>query len=761
MLRRPGQGRSVAVTGARRQRERGQVLVIFAASMVLLVGLLAIVIDVTWYWTNSLKVQRAADAAALAGAVWLPDQPTKARNAAYAAATQDGYTTGGGVTVTANPDPARNIQLDTTISAPVPTFFMNLFGIRSLTATRNASAEYVLPVPMGSPLNYFGAFGTLRGGYIQTDTGWQYPTRTQTHYTAPAIPTPNTWTSPANAFVDESPDPVRNATTANVIDAQGFTRFRAENFDSVANFGLNLTITPNPYQFGEGGGLDVVVQASSSVAAGCQLQVEVTRNADAGPNPTTGTKWWGATTAKGNRPTLTTTPREYEFGGDVATGPADLDDWWLPAAEPDWSRGDFADGKFGVRVKALGAGACATATTTVDYIKVRLNYQESEPPIKGPNNESLAKQGVWAGILSQGADIQNGDFYSPDNSPEYRGTAYDYAIELQPGTTGGALYVFDPVFCDTDSGFGKGMGDTWYSGSNAVSTWYDLWDTRNTPYDTSDDIYITGSGDLFKNSRGSDESLGGSNVGGGITNCQRGTTNDKTTGAYWHNRWWRMATGLAGPTDTIPKVYRVRVTSTDPGSSSAQASTNALNNFSLFATVRGQACPSTPVDPDCPRIYGLGVMEAFAPLPANDTAKLYLSQISAAYAGKTIRVSLWDAGDTNMTADLSFLMPNGSTYTAAPFTYTATKVGSGSACYTTSGSGSSIRTNSGGVNRYGGCWLVFNIPIPDDYTASTPTGEPGPGWWKIQYTMGSGPGASDLTTWKTQIVGNPVHLVIP
>jgi hypothetical protein len=755
MVRRPEHDRKPAASKVRTTAQRGQMLVMFAAAMVLLVGLLAIVIDVTWYWTNSLKVQRAADAAALAGAVWLPDQPGKATTAALAAAKADGYVPGSGVTVTAVPDPARNIQLDTQISAPVPTFFMNLFGIRSLQATRRASAEYVLPVPMGSPLNYFGAFGTLRGGMIQTDTGWSYATRTQTHYTSPAVPTANGWTTPSKAFIDESPDPAENATAADTVAVQGFTRFRPENQDGLANFGLNQTITPNPYAFGEGGGIEIVVQASSSVA-GCQLQVEVTKNADAGPAATV---WWGATTANGNRPILTTTPREYEFGGDAATAATDVGDWWRPSTAGGWVRTDFADAKFGVRIKALGAGACLTATTSVDYIKVRLNYQESEPPIKGPNNESLAKQGVWAGILSQGADIQNGDFYSPANSPDYLKTAYDYAVELQPGTTGGSLYIFDPVFCDTDSGFGKGMGDTWYNNdTHAVSTWYDLWDTMNTPYDTTDDVYITGSGDLFKNSRGSDESLSGANVGSGITNCQRGTTTDKTSGAYWHNRWWRMATGLAGPSDTIPKVYRVRVTSTDPNSASAQASTNALNNFSLFASVRGRSCPGSA---GCPRVYGLGVMEAFAPLEGGATADLYLSQIGAAYAGKTIRVSLWDAGDTNMTADLSFRMPNGTTYAAAPFTYTATKVGSGNACHTTSGSGSSIRTNSGGTNWYGGCWLVFNIPIPDDYTASTPTGEPGPGWWKIRYTMTGSGSASDLTTWKTQIVGNPVHLVIP
>ena len=58
--------------GRRTLRQRGQVLAIFAAATILFVGILAIVIDVSWYWANSLSVQRAADAAALAGVVWLP-----------------------------------------------------------------------------------------------------------------------------------------------------------------------------------------------------------------------------------------------------------------------------------------------------------------------------------------------------------------------------------------------------------------------------------------------------------------------------------------------------------------------------------------------------------------------------------------------------------------------------------------------------------------------------------------------------------------
>ena len=390
--------------------------------------------------------------------------------------------------------------------------------------------------------------------------------------------------------------------------------------------------------------------------------------------------------------TLTTTPTEYEFGSDTSTSATDANSWWRSNAGgwTGWSVTDFSDANFAVRLKAVGSGACTTATTKVDYIKVRVNYEESAPPIKGPSGEALVpKQGVWAGILSQGGDVGNGDAFATQKSgsgtnTQYSPAAYyDYAVEMQPGSTGGSAYVFDPVFCDTANDFSEGMGDTWYSGSNPVSTFYDLYDTNNTPYDLTDDTWIAGNyGDpalggpgvsnpqfgLFRRIAQSDSSLGGS----GGSSCQRGDITDPTKGGYWHNRWWRLATGLSDPGIT-PKVYRIRVTSTDPSAPNDQASTAALNNFSLFATVKGHLCPKTPVDPMCPRVYGLGSMVAFAPLDRGANAPLYLSQIGLAYAGKTIKVSLWDAGDTNaLAATLSFLMPTNTGYVTAPFTWTAT-----------------------------------------------------------------------------------------
>ena len=45
-----------------------------------------------------------------------------------------------------------------TVTAKVPTFFMRIFGIGTITATRTAKAVYVQPVPMGSPENYYGIY---------------------------------------------------------------------------------------------------------------------------------------------------------------------------------------------------------------------------------------------------------------------------------------------------------------------------------------------------------------------------------------------------------------------------------------------------------------------------------------------------------------------------------------------------------------------------------------------------------------------------
>src|SRR5256886_4968872 len=144
-------------TGSFRREQRGQVLVIVALMLIPLLGFTGLVSDVAWYEVNLMRIQRAADAAALAGVVYLPGNVAGAQTAAEQEAAKNGYTNGdGGVTVTATPEALNNRILGVTVSSPIRSWFARLLGITQFSGRRNARAEFVLPVPMGSPEDYYG-----------------------------------------------------------------------------------------------------------------------------------------------------------------------------------------------------------------------------------------------------------------------------------------------------------------------------------------------------------------------------------------------------------------------------------------------------------------------------------------------------------------------------------------------------------------------------------------------------------------------------
>ena len=145
-------------------------------------------------------------------------------------------------------------------------------------------------------------------------------------------------------------------------------------------------------------------------------------------------------------------------------------------------------------------------------------------------------------------------------------------------------------------------------------------------------------------------------------------------------------------------------------------------------------------------------------------SEFYLAQIDAVHAGKSVEIKLWDPGDTNpLRAELQILTPNSGGWSPTNLTWTAASGTPGSAtCGAPSwGTGASIITNVGATTgTYNGCWLTIQIPIPGGYVADQD------GWWKIRYKMrNSGGGhmdtSSDVTTWKVEIRGNPVHLIVP
>jgi hypothetical protein len=148
-------------------------------------------------------------------------------------------------------------------------------------------------------------------------------------------------------------------------------------------------------------------------------------------------------------------------------------------------------------------------------------------------------------------------------------------------------------------------------------------------------------------------------------------------------------------------------------------------------------------------------MEAF--IVINNTSVFYLAQIEAAHAGKTLEIKLFDPGDISDTV-FKIRLPTTTGFVYPSFTFSAT--GSSCSAPTSGGPTTSLRTSdAGGCRYYNNQWVTISVPIPATYTAPTPPGEPGPGWWKIEYiTAGTG---QDITTWEVNIRGNPVHLITP
>ena len=138
--------------------EEGAVVVLVLLFIPVLFALTALAVDVSRWYVEIAKVQKAADAAALAGVTWMPQDLTNAKLTAQKVAAKNGYSIALGDAVGVETDPAlRPSQLKVTVASPVfDNFFGYLIGSPTMRVTRLAVADFNAPAPMGSPCNTFG-----------------------------------------------------------------------------------------------------------------------------------------------------------------------------------------------------------------------------------------------------------------------------------------------------------------------------------------------------------------------------------------------------------------------------------------------------------------------------------------------------------------------------------------------------------------------------------------------------------------------------
>jgi Flp pilus assembly protein TadG len=141
----------------RREDEKGVTLVLMALMVAVLFTIAAFAVDIGGWYARTQQIQAAADAAALAGTVWMPANYAKATAVAQNTTAANGFKNGvNSITVVVSPgNNSRQLKVSIT-DAAVKRYLSSTAVKGKLTVTRTAIAQYDLPVPLGSPENQFG-----------------------------------------------------------------------------------------------------------------------------------------------------------------------------------------------------------------------------------------------------------------------------------------------------------------------------------------------------------------------------------------------------------------------------------------------------------------------------------------------------------------------------------------------------------------------------------------------------------------------------
>jgi len=136
----------------------GYALIMTALMIVPLAIATAFAVDVGAWYAQAARTQRAADAASLAGVVWLPTD-SAAIAASNAALSRNWFGTTpaptcntGGTTCAA----VNGVQWKVSVSNPAPRYFSNILSLGAMVITRSAVAAFNPQVKMGSPNPSFG-----------------------------------------------------------------------------------------------------------------------------------------------------------------------------------------------------------------------------------------------------------------------------------------------------------------------------------------------------------------------------------------------------------------------------------------------------------------------------------------------------------------------------------------------------------------------------------------------------------------------------
>jgi hypothetical protein len=710
------------MSSSRRWRARGEqgiTTVLVALLLLPMLTFVAIGVDTSTWYGRAGELQRAADSAALAGTVWMPNL-VKATSVATDSLARNGIVDGVGNIEVAIRQGATPTSLSVTVTDRRAARMMPGVFSRNQAIRRSAEAEYYLPLPLGSPLNFFG------GDASKTAV----PDTTTITVTWPNPYSSTSW-PPAGPF----------GCNVGTSSTQGLGRWASATSYSATGFSGTTQCRWAP------------TTATTSPAPTLQMPTNVPCNRLQTPTGSLG-RWETAVTLpiyNGLARYTSGTGNRQCTWSVAGTQPPDAATR-APANAPCNVTGNTLDGSWNlVLTKTTFVPAALLNAPQCQWLPSIVTTVTSTPnPIPADRDP-----GFWAQVEGPGTVAAYGDAFSTacatsasctsTQSAQWRPSGYWYVIQAPAaGSSPITVSIFDAAFRRN----GVITQDTGDYNLGAAST------ATNPDFLTEYRVYQQ-TNPLDVNQR--------------IPLGAASSPNQANNSCWWSmgqapafDLVWRP---LCTFTPTPGARYLLNVKTRDTGTIHGAG----LNGYAVQALASGSVQPS---------LYAYSDMGMFN----NGSGTFYLAEVAPTYAGKVLDVDLWDPGDVSSgTATIYPLMPSRTaprpvqpvpatcTYTASPdpnVAHTTTAAwGSTGVQYATPRP--SDRTTqcaidtapTGSAQRFNDEWLHIRIQIPTDYTCTpgvNPETTPGSCWWGISYSFSSQP--YDVTTWKARIEGDPVHL---
>ncbi len=163
----------------RRHAPRGQAIVLLAVGLTVLICATALAVDGARFYAEGLRVQKAADEAALAAVTQASIYGAAAGTVSATDVVTRNLPVSNPVTVSVTAEFSNSVTNQERVVVQenrFPFLFAPVFGLKFGTITREATAQYVAPLPMGNPSNQLGDTGAGDPGssiqtYLPDDSG--------------------------------------------------------------------------------------------------------------------------------------------------------------------------------------------------------------------------------------------------------------------------------------------------------------------------------------------------------------------------------------------------------------------------------------------------------------------------------------------------------------------------------------------------------------------------------------------------------------